>query len=220
MVKPMREISDLIEKRENCKITISRGATADLYTSAKNSQIGDLFLSGSNKFVEKYSKDSLLLNELPYSYNQPVLFVRKGNPKNIAADARNLANDNFTIIIGNPESCAIGMMTKCILDEYGMYKKVFLKSVSLASDSKDINRIMKENDIIDLAMNWSVTAEFNENKNFLDILELPDSIAHKEILSVYLLAFSQQKELSKKIMNFIVSDEGKSIFKNYGFSVN
>ncbi|MDA3861399.1 MAG: substrate-binding domain-containing protein [Melioribacteraceae bacterium] len=217
MVKPMREISDIIEKSENCKITISRGATEDLYNSAKRSKIGDLFLSGSHIFVERNSSDSLLLDGIDYSYNQPAIFVQKGNPKKITADVKNFANNKYTVLVGNPESCAIGIMTKHIFDSYGIYDNVFSRSVSLASDSRDINRILRENSKIDLAMNWLVTSEFKENINHFDILELPDSIAHKEILSIYYLKFSKQKDLAQKIMNYVVSKEGITIFNKYGF---
>ncbi len=216
MVKPMREISNIFEKKENCIIQISHGATGDLYKSIISSKVGDLFLPASHKFVDKKNVDNLFSSEALYSYNEPALFVKKGNPKGITNDVMNLANDKLKVIIGNPESCSIGMVTKRVLEEKGIYEKVFSSCLKIASDSRDINLIMKSHDV-DLAINWMVTSGFKENKDRYDMLEIPNSKKHRELLSIFLIKYSKHKELSKMIMDYVVSEEGKAIFSKHGF---
>ncbi len=41
MVRPMTEIAQNFEKRENVKITIAQGGSEDLFQSAKKSAVGD-----------------------------------------------------------------------------------------------------------------------------------------------------------------------------------
>jgi len=218
MINPLREIVDEFEKNKNCKIIISQGASEDLRNSLLTSEKGDLFLSGSSKFVVENEKGNIFLEELLYSYNRPAIFVQKGNPKNITGNLKNFANYNYSVVIGNYESSAIGIVTKTLLEKEGIFDEVSARSVKLASDSKDISRLMKEHKI-DLTINWFTTSKLENNINYLQAIEISDSIVQKEPLYVYLLKYSLNKEIAKQIMDFMVSEKGKSIFQKYGFEV-
>ena len=52
MVKPMTEIAKTIEKQENCIIKITTGGSRNLYKSIEANKIGDLYLPGSEKYIE------------------------------------------------------------------------------------------------------------------------------------------------------------------------
>ena len=141
MVKPMSKLVDNFEKLHNCKITITQGGSEDLYMSLKESKVGDLYLPGSQYYREKHIGEDYLLDYVYIGFNQVALMVKKGNPKNISADLKNLADRNLSVSIGNYESCSIGKISKKILSKVGIYEEVFANSVFISADSRDMNRI-------------------------------------------------------------------------------
>ncbi|MBU0680762.1 MAG: substrate-binding domain-containing protein [Proteobacteria bacterium] len=216
MRHPLQEIATVFEKKHGCRVAIIQGGSEDLYQSLKLSRKGDLYLPGSPTYREKYLAEGFLGDYVYVGDNQAALIVQKGNPKNISADIKNLANQRYTVVIGNPESGSIGQHTKKILEKAGIYDEVLRNSVSLPAASRNIRRSIVE-DGIDLAMNWRATASFPENKELMDALVLPESIAPKKKLLLNLLSFSDNPELAKEFMLLAVSPEGQAVFKKYSF---
>lgn len=70
MVKPIKEMAKIIEKKHNCIIKISQGGSKDLYNALKFSQRGDLYLPGSNSYRVNNLKDGLLKQSVDIGYNQ------------------------------------------------------------------------------------------------------------------------------------------------------
>jgi molybdate transport system substrate-binding protein len=216
MRHPIQDIATLFEEKHGCRVAIIQGGSEDLYQSLKLTRKGDLYLPGSPAYREKYLAEGFLGDYVYVGANQAALIVQKGNPKNISADINNLANQRYSVVIGNPESGSIGQQTKKILEKAGIYDVVLRNSVSLPAASRNIRRSIVE-DGIDLAMNWGSTASFPENKELMDILVLPESIAPKKKLLLNLLSFSENPELAKEFMLLAVSPEGQAVFKKYSF---
>lgn len=213
---PVQEIAANFEKMHGCRVAIIQGGSEDLYQSLKLNRQGDLYLPGSPVYRHKYLAEGLLADYVYVGDNQAALIVQKGNPKNISADIKNLADESYTVVVGNPESGSIGLHTKEILEKAGIYEEVLRNSVALPAASRNIRRSIVE-DGIDLAMNWRATANFSENKELMDVLVLPESVAPKRQLLLNLLTFSANPDLAKEFMLYSVSPAGQEIFKKYGF---
>lgn len=216
MVHPIKKIATIIEERENCKITIFQGGSEDLYQSLKMSKKGDLYFPGSHTYREKHLDEGLLGEYVEVGYNQANLVVEKGNPKRIKADIHVLLDPRYNVIIGNPESCSIGKQAEKILKKQNIFQKVVDNSITLAADSRNMNNLLIDGSA-DVILNWKATAYFDENRSKLDPLELDESVAPKNKLLLNLLTFSEQKELARAFMEYAVSADGLTVFKNYGF---
>lgn len=218
MVKPIKEISEILEKKLNINITINQGGSKDLYESLKSSQMGDLYLPGSESYRINNLKDGFLLDFVEIGYNQASIFVKKGNPNNIKG-IEDLLNEKNDITICNPESGSIGKLTKKILIKYkneNFYNEVFDERILIGTDSRNLNKSIIEGKT-NLTINWRATGFWGENRKYIDVIELPENIAPKKKLLLNLLSFSKNKEISRKIMYFFKSEEGKKIMKKYGF---
>lgn len=213
---PIKELALHFEKKHGCRVAIIQGGSEDLYQSLRLSRQGDLYLPGSPIYRQKYLAEGLLADYVYVGENQAALIVQKGNPKKISADIKNLADQRYAVVIGNPETGSIGLHTKKILEKAGIYDEVVRNSVFLAAASRNISRSIVE-DGMDLAMNWRATASFEENKELMDALVLPDSVAPKKKLFLNLLSFSENPELAKEFMLYAASPAGQEIFKKYGF---
>ena len=219
MVRPMAEITQIFEKRENVKIAISQGGSDDLYQAAKRSGVGDFYLPGEPTYRALYLKEGLLGDFVTIGYNQMALMVQKGNPKRIKADPHEVLRQDLTIILGNATSGSVGMGSKEILDKLGIYPKAIKMAAFLSPDSRSLVNAMKKNEA-DLTMNWRAVGFFADNAATVDTIDLDPRIAKPQALQLTLLKSSKNPELARRFMALASGDEGQAIFRKYGFLDN
>ncbi len=218
MVKPIKEMSKIIEKKYNCTIDIIQGGSRGLYDSLKYAKVGDIYLPGSESYRKEYLKDGYLKDAVFIGYNKAAIFVQKHNPKNIK-NLDSFMRKDVAITLCDPKSGSIGRMTKNIILSYKdqkFYKKLYDKAVMIGTDSRNLN-VMLINKIVDATINWRATAFWDENKQYIDIVEIDDKYAPKKRLVLNLLSFSKYPKIAKAFMQFAASKEGKNIMKKYGF---
>lgn len=219
MVRPMGEIVQLFEKRENVKITVAQGGSEDLYQSTKKSGVGDWYLPGEPSYRDKHLKEGLLGDYVTVGYNQMAMVVQKGNPKQVKADPRELLRKDLAVIIGNAASGSVGNETKDILDNLGIYQKVVKAASFLAPDSRSLMNAMKRQEA-DVTMSWRATGYFADNAAAVDVIDLDPKIAQPQALMLTLLTSSRYPELARRFMALAAGDEGQAIFRKYGFLDN
>ena len=218
MVKPMVEISKIIEKKYNCTIKIIQGGSKDLYKSLSYSKQGDLYLPGSDSYRKAYLKDGLLLDSEYIGFNQTAIFVRKGNPLKIK-NLDSIVDENIAVILCDPKSGSIGKATKKLLTKYkgeDFFYDAYDLAVELGSDSRNLNKAIIDKRA-DMSINWRATAFWDENKNFIDIVNIDSKYAPRKKLVLNLLKFSKHPKIAKAFMKFASSPEGIKIMKKYGF---
>ena len=219
MVRPMTEIAQSFEKRENVKITIAQGGSEDLFQSAKKSGVGDWYLPGEPSYREKHLKEGLFGDHVIVGYNQMALMVQKGNPKKVKADPRELLRKDLIAIIGNAESGSVGQEAKSILDRLGIYPQVVRSAAFLAPDSRSLVNAMKKGEA-DITMNWRATGFFADNATKLDVIDLDPKVAKPQALLLIQLQSTKNVELTKRFMSYVASEEGQAIYRKHGFLDN
>ena len=221
MVKPMVEISKIIEKKHNCNIKIIQGGSKDLYQSLSYSKKGDLYLPGSDSYRNKYLKFGYLLDYVDIGFNQAAIFTTKGNPKNIE-NLDNLVDENIGTMLCNPNSGSIGKMTKNLLIKYkgeDFFDEAYDLTLAISTDSRNLNKSLIDKKV-DMTINWRATAFWPENSPYIDIINIDEKYAPKKRLVLNLLSFSKNKDIAKALMKFTSSPEGLAIMKKYGFRLD
>lgn len=216
MVHPMRELAQIIETEHNCDIEILQGGSEDLYQSLKMSKQGDLYLPGSDSYRKNHLKEGMLSDYIYVGYNQAALLVAPGNPKQISNDINIMTDVKHLVSIGNAESSSVGRQAKKILSKAGIYEQVVQNAVKISSDSRTMNNLLKDG-MVDIILNWRATAYFPENKDKMDPILLPETIAKKNRLLINLTTCSKHPELAKAFMRLAGSKKGQEIFKKWGF---
>lgn len=219
MVRPMTEIAQVFESRENVKLVIAQGGSEDLYQSAKKSGVGDWYLPGEPSFRAKYLKEGLLGDFATVGYNQMALMVQKGNPKQVQADPKELLRKDLTVILGNASSGSVGNESKDILDSLGIYQKVVKATAFLSPDSRSLVLAVKKKEA-DLTMNWRAVGYFADNIAAVDMIDLNPKLAKPQALELSLLASSKNPALARRFLTLAASEEGQAIFRKHGFLDN
>jgi molybdate transport system substrate-binding protein len=215
MIKPMSDIARIIEKQENCTVTITKGGSGNLFRSIKANNVGDLYLPGSDSYIKKCLKEGIVTDTVFVGYNMAAIMVQKGNPKGITSDLNNFINNDYYTVICNPDSGSIGKETKKIFEKRGIYKDVLDNVHELTTDSKDLILFLKDKKA-DLVINWYATSQWFENKPHVDILFISDEFAGKKKLVIGLLKTSKYPEIARTFMMYAASEKGRELFKKYG----
>lgn len=216
MVKPMTELAKRFEAKEGVSIKILQGGSEDLYQSAKVSQAGDLYMPGSLSYRNKYLSEGILAEDAIFvGYNRASLMTKKGNPKEIKADLGVLLDPRYRIVLCNPESGSIGNETKVILEKAKIYTEAMARVTYLTTDSRNLIKAIKDDDA-DVVLNWRATA-FGENSDIVQVLDLPESVAKREVLVLTLLKSSKHVQKTRDFMAFARSLEGRAVFHQFGF---
>ncbi|MDY7000898.1 MAG: substrate-binding domain-containing protein [Thermodesulfobacteriota bacterium] len=216
MIRPMSDIARIIENREDCRIIITKGGSGNLFKSIKTNNVGDLYLPGSDSYIQTCLKEGLVFETAFVGYNKAAMMVQKGNPKGISADLNNFADKRYYVVVGNPNSGSIGKETKNILVKKGIFEKVINNARHLTTDSKNLALVIKNKEA-DLVINWYATAKWPENEPFIDVLPIDEKFCKKKKLVIGLLNTSKYPEIARKFMKYASSEEGHSLFKKHGF---
>ena len=132
MAPAVRELADLFEQRESCVVKIIKDGSGNLYRSIRINQVGDLYLPGSESYMEKCQAEGLIAETQPVGFNRAVFIVAKGNPLAINTDLNNFVNGQYRTVLGSTESGSIGRETRIIFDIEGI-------TVNRTNNGGDIN---------------------------------------------------------------------------------
>ena len=219
MVKPVGEMASEFEKQHGVKVIISQGGSKDLYESLKLSQKGDIYLPGEPSYRAKYLGEGLLGDFKTIGYNQAGLFVRKGNPKNVTADVKQLLRNDLTVLVAAENQGSIGSETKRILSKAGIYDRVVNNASQVSPDSRTINAALKKGEA-DITLNWRATAFFPDNSPHIDVIDLPITVAEPQALLMSLVTISTHKTLAQQFIDYAASPTGQAIMRKHGFLDN
>ena len=215
MIKPMTEIAAIVEEQEQCKIVITKGGSGNLLEAIRINGVGDLYLPGSESYIETSKDEGLVTDSVFVGYNKAAIMVQEGNPKNITPDLNNLAREDLYVVIGNPDSGSIGKETKKILQKKGIFEAVKNNVRGLTTDSKMLFTVLKEQ-TADIVINWYAVSTWSDNADYVDVLSIDEAYATKKKLVLGLLRSSKHPDIARRFMEVASSERGHAIFEKYG----
>lgn len=180
---------------------------------------GDLYFPGSSDFMEIAKKDGLVFTETEkiIVYLVPAINVQKGNPKRIYS-LKDLTKDGIRVAIANPEFVCVGTYAVEIIEKNlnPMEKEKFKKNLVNYTESceKTANAISLK--AVDAVLGWRVF-QYWDPERIETIYLKPDEIPRVGYISIAISKFTKDKILSQKFIDFILSPQGKTIFRRYHY---
>ncbi|MEA3308884.1 MAG: molybdate ABC transporter substrate-binding protein [Chloroflexota bacterium] len=215
MAQPMEEIAAIIEKQENCKVTIKIGGSGNLLATIQADQVGDLYLPGDDSYIVTCLEQDLVIETTLVGYNKLALMVQEGNPLGITADPASLTNEDYVLVLGDPDKMSAGREAQKILANMGILDQAMGHVHSLAANATELTDALKNGEA-DLTINWYATSTLPENAPYVDALPISEEYAARNKLVLGLLSTSEHPELARKFMAYATSDAGQRIFDKYG----
>jgi len=202
------------EKREGVAVnTVYNGCgilTAQMLAMRDKKQGGfpDLYLPGDLCFLENvkdYFQEAAELSEAEIA-----MVVEKGNPKGIRV-LKDLTRADIRVVVGHPQQCTIGVLTRQVLEEKGIDQQVMKNVVSeMATSGMLVPAVTTGSCDVALAWNTDVLAESGR----LDAVPV-DSRHAKGIQALAIARSSDRKELARRLIRAIAAS--RASFESAGF---
>jgi molybdate transport system substrate-binding protein len=198
------------EKEENCKIIRVYNGCGILVSQMKGGQMPDLYFACDTSFMtmvkEKFE------DPVAVSNNQLMIAVKKGNPHQVTK-LLDLAKPGIKVGVGHEHQCALGALTKETFIRTGVYAKV-VKNIAVQSPSGDllINQLRAGG--LDVVVAYRSNVLPYSDIEGTPITGIPCATPSQPVA---VSKSSTDPELSRRLMDFLQSDESRKRFESSGF---
>jgi accessory colonization factor AcfC len=139
------------------------------------------------------------------------ILVQKGNPKNIQSMS-DLAKEGTKVGV-SVAGCLTGVWDD-LATKAGYTEQIRNNTVDYAGGCGELMSFINKKKV-DAILGWD--AFKNLNMETMDIIELPKDLQVHRSTAIGVITYSKNKELAKKFIDFLVSEKGKKIYKEYGW---
>ena len=217
----LNDIKKVFEKRNpDIKVNFSYKGSGYFIADITRSKQGDLFMPGEEFYLMQAVERGFLTDYDPKTdipaYFVTVIVTPRGNPKNIKT-IEDFARPGVRVGLGNPKSCAIGIWHQKTFKKAGIWDKVKENATMSAKCIPELGNACQHR-AIDATIIWTPTAVLY----LRDIEIIPIEHKYRGIirLPVGILKFARYREEAQKLMDFILSEEGRAIFHTHAYAVN
>ena len=213
------EVAHSFQKMFGIPVDVVFGGSGFVLSQMKLAKKGDLYFPGSSDFMEMAKKVGLVFpeSEKIVTYLIPAINVQKGNPKGIGS-LKDLTRDGIRVAIANPEMVCVGTYAVEIVERNlsPFEKERFKKNLVNYTESceKTANAIALK--AVDAVLGWRVF-QYWDPQRIETIYLKPEEIPRIGYIPIAISKFTRDKVLARQFTDFLLSPEGKAIFRKYHY---
>lgn len=213
---PLEEIAGKFEERTGVKVRLTFGGSGTVLSQMKLSQQGDIYLPGSSDFMEIAKREGVVdpATERIVVYLLPAINVPKGNPQNIQR-LEDLAKPGVKVALARPDTVCVGLYGAEILEKEGLAERVKKNIVTYAESCEKLASLVALKQV-DAVLGWEVFASWEPDK-IQTIFLPPEKVPRIGYIPVAISTYTKQKDLARQFVEYLTSEEGKNIFKKWGY---
>lgn len=192
------------------------GGSAVLLSRIKLTREGDLYMPGDIRYVEQAQADGLVASSVNACYSIPVILVANRASKPVRG-LTDLTAPGLRVGVGEPTACAIGEVTKEILDRAGIAEQVQANVVFTSLTVNELGMQIKSGQL-DATIVWDAIA-----RQYADVAEIVAVDPDANVIStipVAVLESSRYPELAREFQQFVTSERGREIWARHGFTTS
>jgi molybdate transport system substrate-binding protein len=184
------------------------------------SQMGDLYMPGEEYYLLQAVRKGFITDYNPdtdiAAHFITVIITPKGNPKNIRAIA-DFARPGVRVGLADPEAAAIGLWQEKTFTKAGTWDAVRKNTTLFAKCIPELGNAIQLG-AIDATIVWATTALLYLKD--IEIVPIEPKYRGLVRLPVAVLKFSKQPQLARKLKAFILSAEGRDIFRSHAYGID
>ena len=213
------EVVKVFHEKTGIPVDIVFGGSGFVLSQMKLTKKGDLYFPGSSDFMELAKKEGLVFSETEkiVVYLVPAINVQRGNPKRILS-LKDLTGDGIRVAIANPEMVCVGTYAVEIIEKnLTPEEKVrFKKNLVNYTESCEKTATIISLRAVDAVIGWSVFQYWDPDRIETVYLK-PEEIVRIGYIPITITRFTQDKILAQKFIGFLISSEGKSLFRKHHY---
>jgi len=216
---PLEEVAKAFEKKTGIKVDLVFGGSGYVLNQMLLSKQGDIYFPGSSDYMELAKKKGAVFPETEriVVYLVPAINVQKGNPKKIKS-LKDLTRPGLKVAIANPEGVCVGAYAVEIIEKNftPQEKEAFRRNLVgyLESCEKTATAISLK--MVDAVIGWGVF-QYWDSERIESIPLKKEEIIRIGYIPIAISKFTKNRELAQKFIDFVLSEEGKAIFRKYHY---
>ncbi|MEQ9486845.1 molybdate ABC transporter substrate-binding protein [Coleofasciculus sp. F4-SAH-05] len=214
----MKAIAPLYtQEQANVIITYNFGSSGSLQQQIEQGAPVDVFLSAAPKQMNALQEKDLLLTDTRKDLLKNSIVLVTPKDKTDISNFEGLTTDKVSkIAIGAPESVPAGQYGKEVLTSLNLYKPIQSKLVF----AKDVRQVLSYVETGNVQAGLVYATDANVSDNIKIVATAPETSHSPIIYPVAVLKESKHPDSAKKFVQFLSTETAKTVFDNYGFSVN
>ena len=210
---PIKKCAEEFKAKFGAEFMFTVGKAEDHIEEIAKTKEGDLLTCGSEYVLDLAQLKGLVLKETRRSLGSrtSVILVQTGNPKKIRSMS-DLAKEGITVGV-SVAGCLTGVWDD-LATKAGFVEQIRKNTVAYAEGCGELMSFINKKKV-DAILGWD--AFKNLNKETMDKVDLPKDLQVHRSTAIGVIAFSKNKELAKKFIDFLVSEKGKKIYEEYGW---
>lgn len=213
------EAAKAFEKKTSIKVDIVFGGSGYVMSQMILSRKGDIYFPGSSDYMEMAKKKDIIFPETEKQvvYLVPAINVQKGNPKHIMT-LKDLTKPGVKVAIANPEGVCVGLYAVEIIEKNlnAEEKALFRKNLINYTESCEKTATAISLKTVDAVIGWRVFQYWDPER--IETVPLQKSqILRIGYIPIAIVKFTQNRERAQRFIDFILSQEGKAIFRKYHY---
>jgi len=195
------------------------GGSGVVLSQMKLSRRGDIYFPGSSDFMEVAKREGLVYPESKkiVVYLVPAINVQKGNPKRISS-LKDLTKNGIRLAIANPESVCVGTYAVEVIERNlnAQEKESLRRNLVNYTESCEKTANVISLKAVDAVLGWRVF-QYWDPERIETVYLRPEEIPRIGYIPVAISKFTQDRALAQTFVDFILSPQGKSIFRKYNY---
>jgi molybdate transport system substrate-binding protein len=216
MRKPVESLSQAFEAEKGVKIDLTYDGSNKLLGQIKLTRKGDVYIAGDADYIDMAKKEGLAGEPRTLCWFVPVIMVRKGNPKGIAA-LPDCAKKGIKIGQADDKAAAVGRIMPKLLALNGVDSTAWRNNVAMTTPTVNELGMAVKLGTIDAAVVWSAVA--NNYKEAADQVAIPAAKNVTPEVGAALLSFSKMKETAREYLDYLTSEKAKAALKKDGYII-
>jgi molybdate transport system substrate-binding protein len=209
------------QKEFRIPVDVVFGGSGFVLAQMKLAKKGDLYFPGSSDFMEKAKAQGLVLPETEkvVTYLIPAINVQKGNPKGIHS-LTDLTRPGIRVAIANPEQVCVGTYAVEIVEKNlsPSEKRGFRENLVNYTESCEKTANVISLKAADAVLGWRVF-QYWDPERIETIYLKPAEIPRIGYIPIAISKFAHEKVLAQQFVNFLLSPQGKAIFRKHYYLV-
>ncbi len=223
----VEELKRLFEKRTGCRVLTDYGGSGTVLLQIEHSRSGDVYIC-HDPFAAICEKKGLSAGWYTVAYVEPVLAVRKGNPKHIKG-LMDLVRKDVRVGLPHRKYTTKGVVLWKIFEKAGIADKMRKRKIFEDRRHALVNQLLIGS--VDVAVLWDAMAKNTpgievipiEDKYWIDTITSATSgkkfDARRAKVTVVRLTVSKEPLLAAQFAKLCLSEEGRRIFAKYHFQL-
>ena len=206
-------------RKTGIPVDVVFGGSGFVLSQMKLSRRGDIYFPGSSDFMEVAKREGLVYpeSEKTVVYLVPAINVQKGNPKRIHS-LRDLTKKGLRLAIANPEMVCVGTYAVEIIEKNlnSQEKESLRRNLVTFTESCEKTANVISLRAVEAVIGWRVF-QYWDPERIETVFLKPEEIPRIGYIPVAISKFTQDRALAQKFVDFILSPQGKSIFRKYNY---